>query len=148
MDRCARERYGQFLQTLVNIDSGSYDKAGVDAVAAKIIERYRELGFEIEIFTNETLGNNYRIRHQDAENPEILILAHLDTVFSKGTVAERPFSIEGDRAYGPGVIDMKASHVLVYYAIRALYEAGNDHYKMLRSFSTVMKRSAHIAQEL
>lgn len=118
-----------FLQTLVNIDSGSYDKAGVDAVAAKIIERYRELGFEIEIFTNETLGNNYRIRHQDVENPEILILAHLDTVFSKGTVAERPFSIEGDRAYGPGVIDMKASHVLVYYAIRALYEAGNDHYK-------------------
>ena len=118
-----------FLKTLVNIDSGSYDKAGVDAVAAKIIERYRELDFDIEIFTNETFGNNYRLRHKEAKEPNILILAHLDTVFPKGTVAERPFSIEGDRAYGPGVIDMKASHVLVYYAIKALYESGNEAYK-------------------
>ncbi len=46
------------------------------------------------------------------QNPQIFIAAHLDTVFPKGTVvAERPFSIDGSRAYGPGIIDMKASHV-------------------------------------
>ena len=117
------------LKELVNIDSGSYDKAGVDQVADVLIQRYKALGFTVEVFPNETLGNNYRLVHQEATNPQVFIAAHLDTVFPKGTVAERPFSIEGDRAYGPGVIDMKASHVLTYYAIKALYEAGNDAYK-------------------
>ena len=53
------------------------------------------------------------------QNPQIFIAAHLDTVFPKGTVAERPFSIDGSRAYEFGIIDMKASHVLTYYAINA-----------------------------
>lgn len=117
------------LKNLVNIDSGSYDKAGVDQVAEVLIQLYKDLGFVIEIFPNEKLGNNYRLMHKDASNPQIFIAAHLDTVFPKGTVAERPFSIEGDRAYGPGVIDMKASHVLTYYAIKALQDAGNEAYK-------------------
>jgi len=117
------------LKNLVNIDSGSYDKAGVDHVADVLIQLYKDLGFVVEIFPNEKLGNNYRLVHKDASNPQIFIAAHLDTVFPKGTVAERPFSIEGDRAYGPGVIDMKASHVLTYYAIKALQEAGNEAYK-------------------
>lgn len=117
------------LKNLVNIDSGSYDKAGVDQVAEVLIQLYKDLGFVVEIFPNEKLGNNYRLMHKDASNPQIFIAAHLDTVFPKGTVAERPFSIEGDRAYGPGVIDMKASHVLTYYAIKALQDAGNEAYK-------------------
>lgn len=117
------------LKNLVNIDSGSYDKAGVDQVAEVLIQFYKDLGFVVEIFPNEKLGNNYRLMHKDASNPQIFIAAHLDTVFPKGTVAERPFSIEGDRAYGPGVIDMKASHVLTYYAIKALQDAGNEAYK-------------------
>lgn len=117
------------LKNLVNIDSGSYDKAGVDQVAEVLIQLYKDLGFVVEIFPNEKLGNNYRLMHKDSSNPQIFIAAHLDTVFPKGTVAERPFSIEGDRAYGPGVIDMKASHVLTYYAIKALQDAGNEAYK-------------------
>ena len=124
-----KDQMVDLLKNLVNIDSGSYDKAGVDHVADVLIQLYKDLGFVVEIFPNEKLGNNYRLVHKDASNPQIFIAAHLDTVFPKGTVAERPFSIEGDRAYGPGVIDMKASHVLTYYAIKALQEAGNEAYK-------------------
>lgn len=124
-----RDQMIDLLKNLVNIDSGSYDKAGVDQVAEVLIQLYKDLGFVVEIFPNEKLGNNYRLMHKDASNPQIFIAAHLDTVFPKGTVAERPFSIEGDRAYGPGVIDMKASHVLTYYAIKALQDAGNEAYK-------------------
>lgn len=117
------------LEQLVNTDSGSYDKNGVDNIAELLISRYASLGFVTDIFANETLGNNYRLMHQQAKNPQIFIIAHLDTVFPKGTVAERPFNIKGDRAYGPGVIDMKASHVVVYYAMRALMETGCQAYK-------------------
>lgn len=119
----------EFLKELVNTESGSYDKLGVDAVASLLIKRYEKLGFVAKVFENEKLGNNYRLVHKDAQDPQIFIAAHLDTVFPKGTVAERPFSIEGSRAYGPGVIDMKASHVLTYYAISALVKSGNDSYK-------------------
>lgn len=117
------------LEELVNIDSGSYDKYGVDKVASTLIERYKELGFVVETFENEKLGNNYYLRHGDVDQATILIVAHLDTVFSKGTVAERPFSIKDGRAYGPGVIDMKASHVLNYYALKALKDSGSHAYK-------------------
>lgn len=117
------------LEQLVNIDSGSYDKEGVDAVASILINLYQPLGFTVEVFQNDQLGNNYRLIHKDANSPQVFIVAHLDTVFPKGTVAERPFSIEGDRAYGPGVIDMKASHVLTYFAIKGLIAQGSDAYK-------------------
>ncbi|MBM7572313.1 M20 family metallopeptidase [Aquibacillus albus] len=53
----------------------------------------------------------------------------MDTVFSKGTTKQRPFTIVGDRAYGPGVIDMKASLVSVYYAIRCLINDGKAGFK-------------------
>lgn len=124
----------EFLKELVNTESGSYDKEGVDAVANLLIQRYEQLGFIVEVFNNEKLGNNYRLVHKEAKDPQIFIAAHLDTVFPKGTVAERPFSIEDTRAYGPGVIDMKASHVLTYYAINALMQSGNNAYKNVEIF--------------
>ncbi|WP_337090738.1 M20 family metallopeptidase [Proteus terrae] len=124
----------EFLKELVNTESGSYDKEGVDAVANLLIQRYEKLGFVVEIFKNDKLGNNYRLVHKEVKDPQIFIVAHLDTVFPKGTVAERPFSIEGTRAYGPGVIDMKASHVLTYYAINALMQSGNSAYKNVEIF--------------
>ncbi|HEK3212321.1 TPA: M20 family peptidase, partial [Proteus mirabilis] len=45
-----------FLKELVNIDSGSYDKQGVDTVADLLIQRYQKLGFVVEVFENEQLG--------------------------------------------------------------------------------------------
>lgn len=117
------------LETLVNIDSGSYDKEGVDAVASVLIDLYQQLGFMVEVFPNDKLGNNYRLLHEEASNPQVFIVAHLDTVFPKGTAVERPFTIKDNRAYGPGVIDMKASHVLTYFAIKGLVAQGSDAYK-------------------
>ncbi|EEG87167.1 MULTISPECIES: M20 family metallopeptidase [Proteus] len=137
MQNTINSQYGEmvdFLKELVNTESGSYDKEGVDAVAALLIQRYEKLGFVVEVFENDKLGNNYRLVHKDATDPQIFIAAHLDTVFPKGTVAARPFSIEGSRAYGPGVIDMKASHVLTYYAINALIQSGNNAYKNVEIF--------------
>jgi len=58
--------------------------------------------------------------------PRVLMIGHTDTVFDPGTVAERPFTIEGDRALGPGVSDMKGGLLLGFFAIEVLQEVGFD----------------------
>jgi glutamate carboxypeptidase len=113
------------IEQLVNIDSGSYMKAGVDQIGDILTEKFEELGFEVEVNEEEEYGNNLVIRHKNAIEPKIILLAHMDTVFPEGTVAERPFRIEGNRAYGPGVVDMKSSLVELLYAIKALNHAGS-----------------------
>ena len=124
-----QEEMLKLIEQLVNIDSGSYDKEGIDKVGSILKEKYEELGFVVEVKEQKEFGNNLVIQHKDAKNPKIILVAHMDTVFPKGTVAERPFKIDGNRAYGPGVVDMKSSHVELLYALKALQQAGIKSYE-------------------
>jgi glutamate carboxypeptidase len=124
-----QEEMLQLIEQLVNIDSGSYDKVGVDKVGSILKEKYEELGFVVEVREEEKHGNNLIIQHKDAVDPKIILVAHMDTVFPKGTVAKRPFSIEGNRAYGPGVVDMKSSQVELLYALMALVNTRTKGYE-------------------
>ncbi|MGM0838664.1 MAG: M20 family metallopeptidase [Bacillota bacterium] len=119
----------QLIEKLVNIDSGTYVKEGIDLVGAILKVEYEKLGFTVEVREEEKYGNNLIIQHKDAVDPKIILVAHMDTVFPLGTAAERPFRIEGDRAYGPGVVDMKSSQVELLYAIKALQQSGSESYK-------------------
>jgi glutamate carboxypeptidase len=71
-----------------------------------------------------------------AGSADIVLLAHLDTVFPHGTVASRPFHIEADRALGPGVCDMKAGLLSAVYAVDALRTLGFDRFGRLRLVCT------------
>ncbi|MBM7618479.1 glutamate carboxypeptidase [Bacillus tianshenii] len=119
----------QLIEKLVNIDSGTYVKEGIDRVGAILREEYEKLGFTVEVREEEKYGNNLIVQHRNAIDPKIILVAHMDTVFPLGTAAERPFRIEGDRAYGPGVVDMKSSQVELLYAIKALQQSGSESYK-------------------
>ena len=55
-----------------------------------------------------------------------MLIGHMDTVFDDGTVAERPFRIDGDIARGPGVSDMKGGLLAGFVATEVLQEAGFD----------------------
>ncbi|GLY68817.1 M20 family metallopeptidase [Amycolatopsis taiwanensis] len=54
----------------------------------------------------------------------VLLLCHYDTVWDKGTLRDWPFRVDGDRATGPGVFDMKSGLVQAVWALRALAAAG------------------------
>jgi glutamate carboxypeptidase len=54
----------------------------------------------------------------------IILMGHCDTVFPDGTAAQRPFRIEGNRAFGPGVCDMKAGLVMNSFVLGALHRFG------------------------
>ncbi|MFB5760719.1 M20 family metallopeptidase [Paenibacillus medicaginis] len=120
------------IEEIVNIESGTFVKSGVDLVAAKLGSLYKEIGFQVDVQEQKERGNNLVITHPEAQHPEILIIAHMDTVFPAGTVAERPFSRDEKYAYGPGVFDMKASQITTLYAIKYLQEKGSDSYKNVR----------------
>jgi glutamate carboxypeptidase len=114
------------LAELVNIDSGSYNKRGVDAVGDRLRTWLDAAGIACETFPNEVFGDCMaaRIPGTGGGNRPIVLMGHRDTVFPDGTVAQRPFRIDGDQASGPGVADMKAGLVMNTFVLEALHRFG------------------------
>lgn len=112
-------------ETLVNMESGTLYKEDVDRVADFLKERIDFFGGRARIVEFSQAGNGLVAEFGKPTNrPHVCFMGHFDTVFPRGTVAERPFKIEDGKAYGPGVLDMKAGVVIQIYVARALMEAG------------------------
>ena len=113
------------LTTLVEIDSGSYTKAGVDEVGRWTAGFLESLGAAVEVRPDDRLGDTVMGTFLGRKGGvRALLIGHLDTVFDPGTVVERPFRISGARAYGPGVSDMKGGLLAGLYALQALRAMG------------------------
>ncbi len=117
--------YLRDLERLVNIDSGSYTKAGVDEVGRWTAAFMREqLGAVVEVSANADLGDTVvGMLKGTGDGSTALLIGHMDTVFDPGTAAQRPFRIEGNVAHGPGVTDMKSGLLGGLYALKALQAA-------------------------
>jgi len=118
----------RLLEDVVNIDSGSYDKPGVDAVGARFVKYFESEGLGVEVEKIETLGDAIHVRLDDTPSNEkpIVLMGHRDTVFPKGEAARRPFRIVDGRAYGPGVADMKGGLVLNAFVLAAFKRFGGN----------------------
>src|SRR5437868_9133119 len=114
------------LADLVNIDSGSYNKRGVDAVGDRLRAWLEAAGISCEIFPTEIFGDCMaaRIPGTGGGNRPIVLMGNRDTVFPDGTAAQRPFRIDGNQAFGPGVADMKAGLVMNTFVLEALRRFG------------------------
>ncbi len=122
------DSYLNDLRTLVSIDSGSYDKAGVDAVNDWLEDRLTRLGCAIERHPQSEFGDDLLGTLQGKGQGRILLLGHSDTVFPAGTAMERPMTVHDDRILGPGTCDMKAGLLTGVYALEVLKEIGFNDY--------------------
>ena len=122
------------LEALVNVDCGTDHKPGVDAVGAKMAAWLEETGCQVTRFPLEDYGDCLLATLQGTGEGRVLLLGHLDTVYPVGTVARRPLRIEGNRALGPGVIDMKGGLLVGLYALKALRNAGFQDFAELGFF--------------
>jgi glutamate carboxypeptidase len=50
----------------------------------------------------------------------LLMIAHMDTVYERGTLAKTPFRIEDNKAYGPGIGDDKSGIAVILHSLRLL----------------------------
>jgi len=124
-----REKMFALLKKLVTIQSGSMNKEGVDRVGRAIEQALADLPLLCRRIRQDELGDHLLFstpaaKHDAAgERKNILITGHMDTVFPQDTDFNWYLEDE-DKAYGPGVIDMKGGLVVTIFALRALAAQG------------------------
>ncbi len=114
------ENYLKDLAPLVNLDAGTHNVAGVTQAAQIMKAHFESLGFTCELVDlGPEVGRGLLARNKpNADHYDVMMNAHLDTVFPDGTAAKRPLSIEGDTAHGPGCSDCKGGVLAIYYALK------------------------------
>jgi len=108
-----RESHTAKLRALVELESHSEDKEGVAALGNYLASELRSCGATIRTLDNAAGGAGLQaVLPSSSSGSPVMLLGHLDTVWPRGTIERRPFRLEGGKAYGPGVFDMKAGLLL------------------------------------
>jgi glutamate carboxypeptidase len=112
------------LEQLSGIDCGSRNVEGNAKVTDIIEGLLKEIdGIEVERRFFEGYGFNLVARlNKGNKNGTVVLNAHLDTVFKPGDAAAHPFHIEGDYAWGLGIVDCKGGVVQSIEAVKILQE--------------------------
>lgn len=133
----------ELMAALVDTDSGSHDKVGVDAVVEQLRRHLEGRGIATRTIETAPVDD---VRFGDCleasvparsgeSNGHVLLLGHCDTVFPKGEAAARPFRIENGRAFGPGVADMKAGLVMNTFVLEAIARQGGAKHPLVALYT-------------
>ena len=115
------------LERWVGISSPTVDPAGVNLMIDEAQRTMEALGARIERHDGTGGYGDWLVARMPwgGGAPGILVLCHLDTVHSPGNFDhDLSFRLEGDRAYGPGILDMKGGTFLACEAMRRIVESG------------------------
>jgi glutamate carboxypeptidase len=120
------------LKDLVSIESGSQDREGLDRLSALIADRLKALGGQVEfvepdpadiyrmVDTPKQIGRMVLARFTGSGSKRILLIAHMDTVYHRGMLAQQPFRVDGNRAYGLAIADDKQGIALIIHTLAML----------------------------
>ena len=111
------------LKKIININSYTKNKVGVDEVSKFMTTWLKNLGFENNCFERQKIGNHNLYTSPKTEGLKVLLLGHNDTVFPKGKFEN--YSEDGTWIYGPGVCDMKGGNIVALQALRNIYTQNN-----------------------
>lgn len=131
--QAARPEQLKLLEEIVNIDSGTGDVDGGRKVAAILTARLKAMGYGVESVKAEAEGlpENTVATLTGTGKGRILLIGHIDTVFGPGTTARRPFRMDAENAYGPGVSDEKGGVVQGIYALKILHDLGFKDFRQI-----------------
>ena len=110
----------EHVKQFVNIESPSNEPEHLQRSADFLAKVMTEvLGKAPEIIASD---KGPHVHWKGSDDTKVLLVGHHDTVFPKGTVAMRGFSVEGDIARGPGIFDMKAGIIQLIYGLSEIRE--------------------------
>jgi glutamate carboxypeptidase len=121
--RLLNEESIDFLEKVVNINSGSLNLEGVKAVGAAFRTEFDAIGFKtrwIDMPEEMNRAGHLFASIEGTKGKRLLLIGHLDTVFEKNSPFQAFEQINDSMAYGPGANDMKGGDVVVLYALKAL----------------------------
>jgi glutamate carboxypeptidase len=135
-----RDAMVALLREMVDIDSGSYNKPGIDAVGAVVQRFMAAQGIPVEVINQQQHGDCLRAAvpwDGPAGNAggHVMLMGHRDTVFPDGETSRRPFTVRDGIAYGPGVADMKAGLVMNCFVLAAFAKFGGSPAPLLGLFT-------------
>ena len=128
--RACNQPSRQLLERVVAIDSGTGDADGLIAVGVIYASELKGLGAHVRTVAPiaPAVGDNVVASLTGKGKGHILLIAHIDSVFSRGDVAKRPPHWEGDHYVGPGAGDDKSGGVTAICALGALNAIGYTDY--------------------
>lgn len=119
------------LKELVSIESGSRDLEGLEKISDLIASKFKAMGGEVELIdpsaeayrmedTPEKVGRVVRATFKGTGKKKIMLIAHMDTVYTVGMLGKQPFRVEGDKAYGLGISDDKQGVAVITHTVAML----------------------------
>ncbi|WP_418114916.1 M20 family metallopeptidase [Vibrio scophthalmi] len=120
--------YLEELRPLIDVDCGTYTVEGIESIATQFEAKFAEMtGWSVKRVDCGKAGLGLEIRNKpEADVIDVMMIGHMDTVFPVGTAAARPMTNDAEKAYGPGVSDMKSGLLNIVYAMRNLDQAVLD----------------------
>ena len=116
-----QKAYLATVKQLVNIDTGTGQAPGLKTVSAVLVDRLKALGASVQTTpATPSAGDNIVGTLRGSGSKSFLLMIHYDTVFGPGTAAKRPFRVDAERAYGPGVADAKGGVAMVLHSLKLL----------------------------
>jgi glutamate carboxypeptidase len=115
------------LETIVNINSGTMNFEGVKAVAEHLMSELNTVGFKTQWKDGHSFnraGHLIASYGDSKNNLNILLIGHLDTVFSINDNFKKFEIIDQEHIAGPGITDMKGGDVIIVAAVKALKNLG------------------------
>lgn len=111
------KRFRSELEFLVNLDCGEDSPQGIISCADFFVSRFQHLGWRADKVDVGAIAPALVAYNNDSVKYDFLLAGHMDTVFSKGTAARRPYEEKWPFAYGPGVCDMKSGCLAILHAL-------------------------------
>ncbi|HBW09130.1 MAG: glutamate carboxypeptidase [Pseudomonas sp. BICA1-14] len=127
--KAEQSAYIATVKQLVAVDTGTGQAEGLATVSQMLVERLQALGAEVSTSpAAPSAGDNIVGTLKGSGGKDFLLMVHYDTVFAEGTAAERPFRMDEQRAYGPGVADAKGGVAMILHALELLKAQQFDDY--------------------
>jgi len=127
--KAEQSAYIETVKQLVAVDTGTGQAEGLATVSKMLVERLQALGAEVSTSpATPSAGDNIVGTLKGTGSKDFLLMVHYDTVFAEGTAAERPFRMDEQRAYGPGVADAKGGVAMILHALELLKAQQFDDY--------------------